>query len=101
MWEQLYFEVLDIRNGKRPRPAQYEKIYWDFRAAGTDPQRGQEPAVPLETLMKNAGFTDAEFAKLKGFEANSDDLVNTETIAMNLVKGQLADGKGGFTVKGP
>lgn len=34
MWEQLYFEVLDIRNGKRPRPAQYEKIYWDFRAAG-------------------------------------------------------------------
>ena len=100
MWEQLYFEVLDIRNGKRPRPAQYEKIYWDFRAAGTDPQRGQEPAVPLETLMKNAGFTDAEFAKLKEAQANSDDLVNTETIAMNLVKGQLADGKGGFTVKG-
>jgi len=100
MWEQQYFEVLDIRNGKRPRPAQYQKIYWDFRAAGTEPQRGQDPAVPLQTLMQSAGFTDAEFAKLKEAQANSDDLVNTETIAMNLVKGQLADGKGGFTLKG-
>ncbi|RQO56017.1 methyl-accepting chemotaxis protein [Paucibacter sp. KBW04] len=99
-WEKQYFEILDIRNGKKPRPKQYEKIYWDFRAVGTDPNRGNDPAVPLQELMKKAGFTDAEFAKLKEAQGNSDDLVNTETVAMNLVKGQLADGKGGFTLKG-
>ena len=25
-WEQQYFEVLDIRNGKKPRPLAYERI---------------------------------------------------------------------------
>jgi len=100
MWEQQYFEVLDIRNGKKPRPALYEKIYWDFRAAGIEPNRGAGTVSALADMMKRAGFTDAEFAKLKEAQANSDDLVNTETVAMNLVKGQYADGSGGFTKKG-
>jgi methyl-accepting chemotaxis protein len=99
-WEQQYLEILDIRNGKKPRPKQYEKIYWDFRAANIDPGKGTDAAVSLNDLMKQAGFTDSEFAKLKEAEANSNDLVRTETIAMNMVKGQFADGTGGFTKKG-
>ncbi|MDD0837099.1 methyl-accepting chemotaxis protein [Curvibacter sp. HBC61] len=100
VYERQYFELLDIRNGKRPRPKAYERIYWDFRAAGLDPARGTDAAVPLQELMKRAGFTDAEFAKLKEAQDNSNDLVNTETVAMNLIKGRLADGKGGFTTVG-
>ncbi len=99
-WEQQYLEILDIRNGKKPRPNEYEKIYWDFRAAGIDPGKGTGPAVALNELMKQAGFTEAEFAKLKEAEANSNDLVRTETIAMNLVKGLHADESGNFTRKG-
>ena len=101
MWEQQYFEVLDIRNGKKPRPPGYEKIYWDFRAANNTPATaGSSTTLPLLDMMKAAGFTDAEFAKLKEAAGNSDDLVKTETIAMNLVKGLHADDKGGFTRKG-
>jgi methyl-accepting chemotaxis protein len=85
-WEKQYFEVLDIRNGKKPRPKEYEKIYWDFRAAGTDGGRGTGETIALEKLMKDAGFTAEEFAKLKEAQGNSDDLVKTETIAMGLVK---------------
>ena len=85
-WEKQYFEILDIRNGKKARPNQYEKIYWDFRAAGTDPGRGTGESIPLLDLMKRAGFTDAEFGKLKEAQGNSDHLVKTETIAMGLVK---------------
>ena len=101
-WERQYFEVLDIRNGKKPRPAGYEKIYWDFRAAGVEPPKGigSSGTLPLLDMMKTAGFTDAEFAKLKEAAGNSDDLVRTETVAMNLVKGLYDDGKGGFTQKG-
>ena len=44
-WEQQYFEILDIRNGKKPRPAEYEKIYWDFKAAGVTPPRGMDKTV--------------------------------------------------------
>ena len=36
--------------------------------------------------MKRAGFTEAEFGKLKEAQGNSDDLVKTETVAMGLVK---------------
>ncbi|HSI49821.1 MAG TPA: methyl-accepting chemotaxis protein [Ideonella sp.] len=104
MWEQQYFEVLDIRNGKKPRPPGYERIYWDFRAAGTVPSgpghEGSSTSVSLLDSMKAAGFTEAEFAKLKEAAANSDDLVKTETVAMNMVKGLYADGNGGFSKKG-
>src|SRR5437868_7575801 len=51
-WERQYQEVIDIRNGRMPRPALYHRIYWDFRAADQDPGRGAEPAVALEELMK-------------------------------------------------
>jgi len=104
LWEKQYFEILDIRNGKKPRPAGYEKIYWDFRAVGTEPSGGSHSGasttMPLLEMMKNAGFTEAEFAKLKEAAGNSDDLVKTETVAMNMVKGLYADGKGGFTKEG-
>jgi methyl-accepting chemotaxis protein len=99
-WEQQYMEVLDIRGGKKARPVEYGQIYWDFRAADIDPGKGQEPAVPLLDLMKQAGFTDAEFDKLKEAQANSNDLVRTETIAMNMVKGLYADDTGAFTRHG-
>ena len=100
-WEEQYFTVRDIRNGKKPRPPGYEKIYWDFLAAGQQPSHaGAATTKPLLEMMKDAGFTEAEFAKLKEAAANSDDLVKTETVAMNLVKGLRADDKGQFVLKG-
>ncbi|MDE2503786.1 MAG: Snf7 family protein [Burkholderiales bacterium] len=100
-WEQQYWAVLDIRNGKAPRPIGYEGIYWDFKAANIEPPQKLGPAVPLDTLMKQAGFTPSEFALLDQARHNSDDLVHTETVAMNMVKGQYDDGKGGYTRKAP
>ena len=99
-WEKQYFEVLDVRNGKLPRPANYQGIYWDFRAADETPGKGSGASVPLQDLMKKAGFTEAEFAKLREAQQNSNELVRTDTIAMNLVKGLYDDGKGGFTKQG-
>ncbi|MEZ5665572.1 MAG: methyl-accepting chemotaxis protein [Burkholderiaceae bacterium] len=96
-WEKQYFEILDIRNGKLPRPQGYERIYWDFRAADMEGNRPTGETVALQDLMKRAGFTAAELAKLEEAKGNSDDLVRTETVAMNMVKGLYEDDKGGFT----
>jgi hypothetical protein len=79
--EDEYWHILDVRNGKSPRA--------DGRT------------VPLRQLMKDAGFTEAEFEKLGESERNSNGLVTTETIAMNAVKGKFADGSGGYTKVGP
>src|SRR5690606_3437754 len=52
------------------------------------------------TLMREAGFTKEELAKLEEARNYSDTLVKTETIAMNAVKGKFDDGKGGFSKEG-
>ncbi|QLC72234.1 methyl-accepting chemotaxis protein [Pseudomonas sp. LPB0260] len=99
-YERQYWQVLDIRNGKLPRPQQYERLYWDFIAAGQPAPRPDGQRVPLLELMQRQGFTEAELDKLEEAQANSDTLVLIETQAMNAVKGRFADGQGGFTRQG-
>jgi methyl-accepting chemotaxis protein len=79
-YEDAYWHVLDVRNGKAPRQ--------DGRTAS------------LQSLMKDAGFTEAEFEKLRESERNSNGLVTTETVAMNAVKGLFDDGTGKYTKRG-
>ena len=98
-WEQQYLEILDIRNGTKPRPKEYEQIYWDFRAADIDPGKGTTNPIALNELMKKAGFTEREFGYLREAEAQSNALVKLETAAMFMVKGLYDDGTGKFTVK--
>jgi methyl-accepting chemotaxis protein len=99
-FEQQYWQVLDIRNGKRPRPQQSERLYWDFIAAGQAAPRANGETLPLLELMRRQGFSAAELDKLAEAQANSDTLVLIETAAMNAVKGRFADGQGGFTRQG-
>ena len=50
--------------------------------------------------MRMLGFTEDEFEKLKEAEKNSNDLVWTERIALNALKGWFADDSGKFTIHG-
>lgn len=79
-WEQKYWELLDIRNGKKPWP------------------NGR--TIALLDSMKKLGFTEAEFDKLKEAEQNSAELVWTEKVAFNAMKGLFDDGTRHFTIKG-
>ena len=99
-YERQYLAVLDIRNGERPRPQDYHRIYWDFVAAGESKPRPDGETAPLSQLMQAAGFTETEFALLGEAQANSDALVKLEVKAMNAVKGLFEDADGAYTVKG-
>jgi methyl-accepting chemotaxis protein len=98
-YEQQYLDILAIRNGTKPRPEHYERIYWDLVAGGVPVPPSSGQSVPLQQLMRQAGFSDQEFAKLKEAQDVSDALVKTEVVAMNAVKGLFDDGHGGFTRK--
>lgn len=78
LYEKKYLEVIDIRDGKKPRPQ-------------------TNIAKPLKELMQEAGFTKAEFAKLQEAEENSNLLVKLEIKAMNAVKGIFQDESGNYT----
>ncbi len=64
-WADKYQEVLDVRNGKKPRP--------DGRT------------IALKDIMVELGFTNAELAKLSEAEKKSNDLVKLETEAFSII----------------
>jgi len=97
-FEKAYWTVLDIRNGKLPRPTNYNQIYWDFHILDNNVTPNEGSAIPLQELMRQEGFTDAEFAQLALAQKNSDNLVKTEMIAMNAIKGIFQDETGAFSI---
>lgn len=99
-YETQYWDVLAIRNGEKARPVDYHRIYWDFVAATGEAPRPGTVKAPLMALMREAGFTEEEFAKLAQAQANSDGLVDLETEAMNAVKGLFMAPDGTYSVVG-
>ena len=100
-FEDYYRQILAIRNGEQARPLHYERLYWDFVAARSEPHRKGATAVALQQLMLDLGFTPEEFAKLAEAQRNSDELVRTEEVAMHAMKGLFDDGTGALTRRGP
>jgi methyl-accepting chemotaxis protein len=98
-YESQYLDVIAMRDGDKPRPVTAHRIYWDLVLEDGKRPRPAGETKPLLTLMREAGFADAEFQKLEQAKAKSDGLVALETKAMNAVKGLFEDGAGRFTVK--
>lgn len=91
LYKKHYQEILDIRNGTTPRPLEYQTIYWDL--VGLDNKRPRPystQTTPLIDMMRKAGFTDKEFAKLSEAKKNSDTLTQTEFTAMRLIETSTA-----------
>lgn len=100
-YEKMYWDVLAIRNGEKLRPENYHGIYWDLMLNyGDKPKPDSNQKTPLKNFMESLGFSDKEFAALKTAQDNSNKLVETETIAMNAVKGLYNDGFGNYTKRG-
>ena len=96
-----YNAILDIRNGKAPRPMDYERIYWDFVAVNNQkPRPDSNETIALTKKMEELGFTKAEFDMLKESEARSNHLVDIETRAMNAIAGRFMDENGRYSVIG-
>jgi len=86
-YKEHYQEILDIRNGLKPRPINYQNIYWDL--VGLDNKRPRpysNQTLPLIEIMRQAGFTPPELDKLTEAKKNSDGLTQTEFAAMKLIE---------------
>jgi len=98
--EDRYYMILDIRNGKRARPSNYDRFNWDLVSARKLPVEAGAQTVPLIELMKRAGFTEQELAKMQEALKLGDQLSRIEITAFHAVKGEFDDGEGKFTVVG-
>ena len=72
-YEKAYNHILEWRSGKIPRPE--------------DAAIRPGETIAQTEIMKDLGFTDKELAKLEESTAKSNELVATETKAMNAMKG--------------
>ena len=87
LYAKYYRDILDIRDGKKPRPEGYFHSYWDLVLADKQFQQdGGGRAISLLDLMRQSGFADAEFGRLAEAKVNSDELTAIEFKAMKLVE---------------
>ncbi len=96
VYERFFFEILDIRNGKRPRPRDYSMTYWDESKPPAPGAPGD--AISLMDLMRREGFSERELDLLQQSQKNSDNLVNLEKQAFAATEGLCRDQYGNFTV---
>ena len=85
IYKEHYREIVDIRNGKRPRPRDSANVYWDLVMTDDRRPRGMTAALPLLDLMRQNGFSKEEISILKRAKSASDRLTKTEYDAMSLV----------------
>jgi len=97
---EYFEEILSIRMGKKPRPTEYDLVYWDLVDEDGKRPRPNGEAISLDDLMVAQGFTVEEFRKLTEARERSDGLVRMEAIAMNAIRGQFVDDTGGFSRAG-
>ena len=99
-YKEFFYEILNIRDGKTPRPKHYDYIYWDFKMA--EPAESSDvsgEAISLHKLMTRAGFSDEELLLLAEAQERSDRLVKLEETAMNAMSGRFPDKDGEFTIE--
>jgi len=87
LFKQHYKEILAIRDGREARPTDYQNIYWDMvQSDDRRPRPSSGQRISLLDLMREAGFSEQEFAKLAQAKASSDTLTRTEFAAMALIE---------------
>ena len=99
-FEQYFDAILAIREGRKPRPADYDKVYWDLVIALGRQPPATGPAVSLDALFADAGLAAEELAKLRESKRSADRLALLEQLAMNAAKGIYRDANRQFNLKG-
>lgn len=90
-YKKNYYHVLAVRNGQSPRPAIGQPLYWDLvptQLVDKTPNGGviQDPAagkkIPFFDLLRQAGYSEREYAVLMRAKQSSDNLALVELDVM-------------------
>jgi signal transduction histidine kinase/CheY-like chemotaxis protein len=100
VYKRYFNEILEIRDGRHPRPLNYSPTYWDLMMAGKTSVVRQNGAVPLLEKFQQGGLNNEEYALLEESLERSNNLVKLERRAFAAMEGLYDDGSGNFTVRG-
>jgi signal transduction histidine kinase/CheY-like chemotaxis protein/HPt (histidine-containing phosphotransfer) domain-containing protein len=91
-YRSYYNEILAIRSGEARRPLDYDSSFWDRVLATGNADVPTGPPASLPELMRQAGFSGAEFTALDASLRASDDLAELEERVMDAVAPRIARG---------
>jgi len=91
IYKQYFQEILDIRDGRSPRPIRINSIYWDLVIENDLRPIAFGKKISLLDLMHQEGFSKEEFAKLEEAKIASDNLTKTEFSAMKIIENSSTD----------
>ncbi|MDH5553059.1 MAG: hybrid sensor histidine kinase/response regulator, partial [Nitrosomonas sp.] len=98
-YERYFLDILEIRDGKQPRPHNYTSAYWHLAGIGEGLSSTYGDHYSLHELMRLAELSAQEKALLRQSHENSDELVNLERQAFAAMKGVFDDGSGDFLLR--
>ncbi|MBI1176656.1 PAS domain-containing protein [bacterium] len=99
-YEHFFNEILAIRDGQSPRPAEYDKVYWDMVLALGHQPSATRAAISVDSRIKKADFTKAEIAKVEESNRQAANFLLLTRVAMNAAKGIYRDARGHFGLSG-
>lgn len=98
VYKHHFFEILDIREGIKPRPQNYSATYWHLMDAEKGSVTRQGKTVSLLEMMDNEGFSEQEIALMREAKVHSDKLARLEKRAIAALSGLYDDGDGNFII---
>lgn len=85
IYKQHYQEIIDLRNGKHPRPPYYQFTFWDLTLPDNQHSNlATGETIPLMELIRRSGSSAIELEKLAEAKQKSDQLTSIEIKAMSL-----------------
>mgnify|MGYP000223947178 CR=1 FL=1 len=58
IYKQHYQEILDIRDGRKPRPVDYQNVYWDLVPAEDQRPNTERPQAPAPSCRRPDSLDD-------------------------------------------
>ena len=96
-----FHKIIAIRDGKLPRPENYQDVFWDYISARHDYRERTGRKVSIVELMKEQQFSAEELARLTAAKKHSDDLVELETRAFWAMQGRIPGDDGTYSTGPP
>ena len=90
-YRERFQTVLDIRDGKAPRPQGYDFVYWDLEIIGALRDAKIGDAKPILERFRDAGLGASATYALNTAKSQSDTLAEIEGDAFRLVHEGRAD----------
>ncbi len=95
-----FYQILDIRAGRAPRPLDYSTTYWDQILGHLKKPGACGPPRGFYEGLKKLSLTKEEADLLTLAERRSDALVNLENQSFNARVGIFKDKEGKYTIHG-